>query len=280
MAIGGNLTALKRWQKRANTDYKKTVLGFWFWLLGIFLFVVNWLLLMVFTLGFIKNASCNLSVFFGVLLFDAMTNGMQFLVCRVMEQAELARVGSKKVGFDRFHLVSLTRFTFHMYAAVFRLTLLVRLTDWSGFVIFYAATTVTHTLTQILPMNGKAHRVAQEGRLQAVMRHTTKKDLLHQRGMCCFSSYLQNTATHIAALQYCVFVFFLDLMPNRSLFPHYSTDSSVVSQQIGFAICAWCLNYFSYTVICVLFDRRYNLSPTCTHATFASPYLTQIHCLQ
>ena len=53
MAIGGNLTALKRWQKRANTDYKKTVLGFWFWLLGIVLFVVIWLLLMVFSLGFI-----------------------------------------------------------------------------------------------------------------------------------------------------------------------------------------------------------------------------------
>jgi hypothetical protein len=54
----------------------------------------------------------------------------------------------------------------------------------------------------------------------------------------------------------------MQLMPNRELFPHYSTQSADIRRQIAFAVCAWVIDYLTYTMLNVIFDRRYNLSPT------------------
>lgn len=186
---GKTLTQLKRWHRKATTDYKKTIHGFAFWMVGIFLFVVNWIWLQVFTLLYIKHADCNLNIFVAgaharipcpsltpqdltawrcedltcdvclslsghvyltvcdataVLTFNGPNYMMKLVVVKVMEQAEISRIGSKLVGFDCFqlhvHVVGLTRFAFHCYSAVYmsmyRHLMFAQLKDWEGFWVF------------------------------------------------------------------------------------------------------------------------------------------------
>jgi hypothetical protein len=317
-AVAGVVTKAARWRTRATMNYKANVVGFGYWIVGISLFVANWMLLVMFTVTYIKHANCNLAIFAAVLIFNTLTGCMHTLVARVMQKAEQARIGSANAGFDRFHLVGLTRAAFHLYSAIFRLTLLVRLENWSNFAVFYVTTSIPTLLHTVVPVNGKWHgfatsldraetrarqREAREkrerrlkpqvsgrkltrsnvnaeeagrpdkegqrnehrtcvGHLQAAARHTVKTDLLHQRGVACFNVYLQNSASHMATAWYCAFMLCLELMPNRELFPHYSTQSADVRQQIAFALCAWCADYFTYTMLNVMLDRRYNLSPT------------------
>lgn len=317
-AVVGVVTKAARWRTRATMNYKANVVGFGYWIVGISLFVANWMLLVMFTVTYIRHANCNLAIFAAVLVFNTLTGCMHTLVARVMQKAEQARIGSANAGFDRFHLVGLTRAAFHLYSAIFRLTLLVRLENWSNFAVFYVTTSIPTLLHTVVPVNGKWHgfatsldraetrarqREAREkrerrlkpqvsgrkltrsnanaeeagrpdkegqrnehrtcvGHLQAAARHTVKTDLLHQRGVACFNVYLQNSASHMATAWYCAFMLCLELMPNRELFPHYSTQSADVRQQIAFALCAWCADYFTYTMLNVMLDRRYNLSPT------------------
>ena len=88
---------------------------------------------------------------------------MKVVVAKVMEQAEISRIGSKNAGFDRFHLVGLSRFAFHCYSAVFRQALFVRLQDWEGFWVFYITNALTSVPVMVMPMNGKWHRYAMDG---------------------------------------------------------------------------------------------------------------------
>jgi len=62
-AVGTNLAQLKHWRSKATTDYRSTIRGFAFWLVGIALFVMNWIWLQIFTLLYIKHADCNLNIF-------------------------------------------------------------------------------------------------------------------------------------------------------------------------------------------------------------------------
>lgn len=332
---------LHKWHESANKNYKAHVVGFVYWSAGMVLFVVNWMLLVGFSLTYIKYANCNLAIFVAVVLFNTFTGVMHTLVCKVMEKADQARVGSEGAGFDRFHLVGLTRIAFHLYTAIFRLALLVRLQNWSNFAVFYVTTSVPKLLHIVVPVNGKWHGLAtgmiktESGRqkrqvsdripgrsppggaipplctpelgedaktvgsqpttftdshpgvantnaheggrhtkgqrneprtcldyVQAATRHAVKPDLLNQRGVSCFNAYLQSSASHIATGWYCAFVLSMQLMPNRELFPHYSTQSADIRRQIAFAVCAWVIDYLTYTMLNVIFDRRYNLSPT------------------
>jgi hypothetical protein len=340
-SVFATVDRLYKLRGRASKNYKAHVVGFVYWSAGMVLFVVNWMLLIIFSVTYIKYANCNLAIFFAVLIFNTFTGFMHTLVCRVMENAEQARIGSKNAGFDRFHLVGLTRIAFHLYTAIFRLTLLVRLENWSNFAVFYVTTSVPTLLHIVVPVNGKLHslatgsksmetdRLKPQGRnrkparspargaspplyaqepsedaktvavqppafnnsnsgvananadeggqdtegqsneprtcvdyVQAVTRHTVKPDLLHQRGVSCFNAYLRSSASHIATGWYCTFVLCMQLMPNRELFPHYSTQPADIRRQIAFAVCAWVVDYLAYTMLNVIFDRRYNLSPT------------------
>lgn len=272
MASGRVLVALKRWQRRAATNYKPNLVAFVYWVLGMALFVVTWVMLMVFSVTvFQESMVCNWGIFVAMLLLNFILSFMQTLVCWVMGRAERQRIGSWNAGFHRFHLVNLTRIAFHFYKEIFQLSVLVKLENWSNFLVYYAMASAPTLLTTLTLSNGRlfkflhAHKAA-DGQLQRFvcgkLLLALEADLLQQRGLACFNAYLRSSASHIATASYCIFILCLKIMPNRQVYSHYSTESGDQRQQIFFCLCAWSLDYVVYTVLNLVFDRRYNLSPT------------------
>ena len=217
--------------------------------------------LQIFTLLYIKHACSPTRIMLAVLLFNSTEFLMKVVTSKTMEKAELSRIGSKNAGFDRFHLVGLTRFAFHCYTSIFKQSLFVNLTDWSSFGAFYLTNTMTHVVTAVMPMSGKWHSFSKSGRCKALLGRLLKTDLLHQRGMCCFNAYLKSRAVSIASLQYIVFILLLQYHPNRFVFPNFQEPNIDVKQQMTFVAIAWSLDYLNYTIINLVFDRRYNMTP-------------------
>eukprot|EP01043_Picozoa_sp_COSAG02_P055518 COSAG02_NODE_6446_length_3564_cov_2.147475_2_plen_370_part_00 len=260
--IGGRLA---RWRAKSHfgkAGQKAAKLGFFWWLLGIVLFIANWVWLQFFVLGYMSWATTPTLIAAGVLIFDLSEAIFFKLVRSVMRKAEYYRIGNHhETAFDRFHLTNLSIFAFECYKAIFRTSLFVNVDSWAGIVPFYVINLVGYGFSVALPMSDLVHNLNNKHINQFFQR---RDDILHQRGMICYGAFLRNRANTTASFQYiCFIVVFLTLAPyNIAVFPQFSEAANFdAKQQLLFVLAEYVLDRLNYELLNRWCAKHYEISP-------------------
>lgn len=260
--VGGRLA---RWRVKAHfgkAGQRAAKNGFLWWIVGIVLFVANWVWLQFFVLGYMSWATTPTLITAGVLIFD-LSEGIFFkIVQSVMRKAEYHRIGNHhETAFDRFHLTNLTVFAFECYKAIFRTSLFVNVDSWAGIAPFYVINLVGYGFSVALPMSDLVHNLDNKYVDQIFQR---RDDILHQRGMICYGAFLRNRANTTASFQYiCFIVFFLRLAPyNTAVFPQFSEEAHFdAEQQLLFVFVEYVLDRLNYELLNRWCAKYYEITP-------------------
>lgn len=274
----GNIVGVKlftrRWRAQAHlgdSSRKRVLNGFLMWCAGIVLLVLNWAWLQFLVVGYMKFATTPSMISLGTSIFNLSQMFSQYVVLRVMKNAELQRVGAEHANFDRFVLTNQVRWAFICYKAIFRVSLLIALSDWHDFQAYWITSAVTSLIVYLVAMSRNLHALigtdlacCRRPTMQRLLSGVLDSDLLLQRGNLCFGEFLRHWANLIAYAQNVLFVGYIVTFgkDNQAVFIPYSTAAGFdFKLQLQFCAVGLVLDWLQYFATNMFSKRLYRLTP-------------------
>lgn len=278
---------IRKWREESHVgagSRRRLIRAAVLWAVGVFLMVVDFLLLVVFFARFSHMMSQHgVSGWIGpyISAFTALQSVMKTITVTVFRWNESERIGTDQASFDRYSLVNLSYLHYCCVGAVYLQVLQVTYKSWYDF-------WMVMIWNQLLSLASYGFYVADWG---AILRGDAPErrdwrgrlagffpaDPLNTRGLTCFYAYIDIMANCIAAVQFIVFVLIQALLPyNAPVFIQFSTsiphDSYEPLQQAAFVCAGLAINYAMYCAMDGWMGWWFGLTPTYVGTSYMTQY--------
>jgi hypothetical protein len=257
-----------------------------YWLVGFAFFTLNFATQSMFVTIYSLHANTPSEIALYTLYLRVIQKVFRILCCSAMRAAEQFRM-SRNASWDRRNLHLMTVYYMHCYSDIYKQVLFTNIKTWAEFASFYLMDlAITVVSTSILMTSAfiawdkkepcwrrHARKGTRCGCSLACSRLVVKRSILDHRGFICFDVFLRNRSSQFAKLQYLVGILYLratqlsfygySLPDNSDLFPGYSPKNPEFDlwMQTQFTACGLLADFAKYTIICVMFDRIWKISP-------------------